>query len=280
MSELTTQDWYKILLEDLKKLAFKGISIIKWQIGDRILADFDKFGNPKYGDKRVEGLAKDLDVSSQDIWFCLAYRRKFSNALENVSWREIIKQLPEPKKEKGKTPELPKGKYQVIYADPPWDIGSMVLDKWESPLADKYPTMTREELLELPIQNLTADDCVCFMWATLSTLPQALELLNTWGFQYHITITWDKGNGWSMSGFHRKTELCLVGYKGILSNVVKQKGEYIPTVFAEKKRKHSEKPELMYKFIEERTIGSKVELFARIKRKGWTFWGDQLNGND
>ena len=66
-----------------------------------------------------------------------------------------------------------------------------------------------------------------------------------------------------MSGFHRKTELCFIGYKGNLSNVIQQKGEYIPTFFAEKNT-NIIKPELMYKFIEDRTTGSRVELFARI----------------
>jgi N6-adenosine-specific RNA methylase IME4 len=180
---------------------------------------------------------------------------------------------------------LPEGKYNVIMIDPPWDIGSMILDKWESPLKDKYNTLNQEQLKgdkELPqgdflkVEDFAGDDCVCFLWATLSTLPEALELLEDWGFTYHITITWDKGNGWSMNGFHRKTELILVGYKGILSNVIKQKGQYIPTLIQEKKTTHSTKPEIMYKLIEERTIGDKIEMFARKKRIGWNSWGNEI----
>src|SRR4051794_11074498 len=99
-----------------------------------------------------------------------------------------------------------------------------------------------------------------------------------------------------MSGFYRKSELVLVGYKGIIGNVIKQEGEFMPTVFHEAKTNHSTKPlrppnntgsqlrparfwptssEVllgalkMYEFIEDRTIGNKVELFARNKRPGW-----------
>ena len=61
-----------------------------------------------------------------------------------------------------------------------------------------------------------------------------------------------------------------------LSNVVKQEGEYIPTIFSEKKTTHSTKPEIMYRYIEDRTIGKKIELFARKKRKGWENWGNEI----
>ena len=174
-------------------------------------------------------------------------------------------------------PDMPSGKYNVIYADPPWDIESMVLEKWESPLEDKYPTMKLKLLKNLKIEELCADDCVCFLWATHTTLPKAFELLRDWRFKYHCLLTWDKGGGWCVGGFHRKTELVLVGYRGILSNVVKEKGEYIPTLFYEKKTTHSTKPQIMYELIESRTIGKRIELFARNKREGWDVWGLDVN---
>ena len=160
--------------------------------------------------------------------------------------------------------------------DPPWNIGSIVLEKWESPVEDKYPTLTLEELKELKVENLSADDCVCFLWSTLSTLPAALELLADWGFKYHITLTWDKGGGWSACGFHRRTELVLVGYKGKLSNVIKQEGEYIPTVFYEAKTTHSTKPEILWEYLKKRTNGKIIELFQRKKRLGVDGWGNEV----
>ena len=204
-------------------------------------------------------------------------KKHFAEEIKNnpIPVRELKKKIKERKKAQLPKPIIPDGVYSVLYADPPWDIGSMVLDKWESPLEDKYPTMSGDELKAMELPKV-ADDSVCFMWTTLSTLPQALELLNHWGFKYHITITWDKGNGWSSNGFHRKTELVIFGYKGILSNVVKQEGEYIPTVFYEAKTTHSTKPQKMYEFIENRTVGNKIELFARDKRDGWDSWGNEV----
>jgi N6-adenosine-specific RNA methylase IME4 len=252
------------------------------QVLDETQFDYGTLRNDKYLTSRVP-----LSLRSDNLTRGHALEIASLEPLEIETWANFIEKTPitvsdlkkeilAEKKRKLGTPKLPDGKYNVIYADPPWDIGSMVLDKWESPLEDKYPTMTEEELQKLDVPKLSADNCVLFMWTTLSTLPEALRLMEHWGFKYHITITWDKGNGWSMSGFHRKTELVLVGYKGVLSEVVKQEGEYIPTVFAEAKTTHSTKPEKMYQLIEDRTIGKKVELFARIKRDGWEVFGNQL----
>ena len=160
-----------------------------------------------------------------------------------------------------------------MYADPPWEIESLILTKWRAPLP--YPTLTLSELKTMQLPQM-AEDAILFLWTTLSTLPHGLELLSVWGFLYHIIITWDKGAGYCFNGFNRRTELVLVGYKGILKNVLKQEGEYIPTVFYEQRTTHSTKPTAMYEYIEQRTMGRRIELFARKTRRGWASWGNQL----
>ncbi len=62
--------------------------------------------------------------------------------------------------------EIPEGKYSVIYTDPPWPVGSIDMGKWESPLDDKYPTMTIDEIKRLSVEHNAADDCGLFMWTT------------------------------------------------------------------------------------------------------------------
>ena len=275
INELTKQNnWYCKLLEDLKELAFKGISVIKWQIGDRILQDFDKFGTPKYGEKKIEGLARDLDVSSQDIWFCIAYRRKFSNALENVSWRDIIKQLPEPK-EKVETPPLPKGKYQVIYADPPWKYNDECKEgAIQSGGAIKhYPVMSIEELCLLPIPS--TDNAVLFLWTTSPLLEESFKVINAWGFKYKSSFVWDKVK-------HNMGHYNSVRHEFLLVCI---RGQYTPenpklydSVYSEEKKEHSKKPEKFYEIIETLYPNKTyLELFARTKRKGWMSWGNEIN---
>ena len=193
MNELITNEWYEALVTDCKAIITEVEFTSRWalvegywKLGERIETD-ENFKKAAKGNlTSLQGLAKNLDVSDRTIYYARQAYNKYPELGElpegkNLSWNKLItKYLPEPKKEK--TPELPKGKYQVIYADPPWDIGSMVLDKWESPLEDKYPTMTREELLKLPIQDLSADDCVCFMWATIINFAASFGTFKCVGF--------------------------------------------------------------------------------------------------
>lgn len=53
--------------------------------------------------------------------------------------------------------------YSVIYADPPWSYSNK---KTRSAAAKEYPCMTSDELKELPVASLAADDCTLFLWAT------------------------------------------------------------------------------------------------------------------
>ena len=95
-------NWYKELLADLRKLEFTGIVLTKWHIGKRILADFDKFGKPEYGGKRIESIARDLDVDRSDIFRCVQFASKYKSRtpFDNLSWRQVLKLLPSPKEER------------------------------------------------------------------------------------------------------------------------------------------------------------------------------------
>ena len=127
MPNLSEVSWYVKLVSDCRKLGFKGIVATKWAIGRRILKDYSKFGKSRYGSRRMEHLALDLDMGKTDLYNCVQFARlvkakpEFSDRSENVSWKEIThKYLPKPKPQASKTPPLPVDKYQVIYADPPW----------------------------------------------------------------------------------------------------------------------------------------------------------------
>lgn len=173
------------------------------------------------------------------------------------------------------------GKYRTIYVDPPWKLQSIFDTAWKkgrSQLEAKYPLMTAQEIKALPVQDIAADDCSLFLWCTHSTLQQALDLITHWGFKYHVTITWDKGAGFSLWGFTRRTELLLYAYRGKIN--VNQKGSYIPTVFYEKRRRHSQKPDIAYEYLESNSPSPRLEMFARTKRNGWYVWGNEVESDD
>ena len=83
-------------------------------------------------------------------------------------------------------------KYQIIYADPPWEYA----DKSKSHgggAESHYPCMSIDEICALPIQNIADDNSVLFLWATYPQLEEAFKVITAWGFEYKtVAFTWVK----------------------------------------------------------------------------------------
>ena len=97
-------------------------------------------------------------------------------------------------------------KYELIYVDPPWRYRS---GKVQGAAINHYATMSDEELYQLPVAEIAADNCVLLLWATFPKLPEALRLIEAWGFQYKtVGSVWVKtnpsGNGFfsALAGGH------------------------------------------------------------------------------
>lgn len=187
------------------------------------------------------------------------------------AWRaECLKALPATKK------------YQVVYADPPWkyeDMGNV--DGRVS-----YPSMTQDDLKKMPVQAACAPTCVLFMWATSPKLPEALDLIRAWGFEYKTVFkVWLKrtaagepvtGCGWWS---RPSTELVLVATRG---------GGYMKwkTTCSEKQEHeavrsnvHSEKPECIRQAVRAfLDVPRRLELFARTTADGFDAWGLEIPG--
>ena len=166
---------------------------------------------------------------------------------------------------------IPTGKYEVIYADPPWRY-----DFSETKVRDienQYPTMDLESIKALKIPS--SDNSVLFLWATAPKLPEAFEVMEAWGFSYKTCAVWDKekiGMGYWFRGQH---ELLLVGTKGQVSPPPPQARE--SSVYRESRGEHSAKPKRYYEMIESMFPGKTyLELFARSKHSDdWEVWGNQ-----
>lgn len=171
----------------------------------------------------------------------------------------------------GDVPTL-EGVYRVVLADPPWDYGKSI-DKY-GPADRHYPTMTMEELCELNIEDIAADDSVLFLWVTSPFLDRCWQLIEAWGFEYKASFIWDKqkhnyGNYNSV-----RHEFLLVCTRGSCAPEANKLFDSVVSV--ERSSEHSQKPQEFYDIIE--TLypsGNRIELFARNERQGWARWGNE-----
>ena len=190
---------------------------------------------------------------------------------EKLSTRELRKEVKKAKhKDKIQKP-LPKGKYDVIYADPPWRYQFSETNTRE--IENQYPTMKLDEIRDLKIPS--ADNSILLLWATAPKIEEAISVLNAWGFTYKTCAVWDKeiiGMGYWFRGQH---ELLLIGIKGNFPTPIES--VRASSVYKERRTKHSKKPNYYYQLIEDYFPGGKyLELFARKKfNKKWTVWGNE-----
>lgn len=167
-------------------------------------------------------------------------------------------------------------KYQIIYADPPWEYKQHLNWKEKSiyPLSSYYKSLSLDELKKLPIP--AAENCWLILWTTVPKIQEGLELLKAWGFDYRTSAVWDKGNGLGFF-FRIYHEIILIGKKGNPPRPLFT----VPSIFKESRRKHSQKPDCVRKWIEEVfPAQNKIELFAREKTPGWDAIGYDIDGQD
>ncbi len=191
-------------------------------------------------------------------------------------------------------PKLPEQKFDIIYADPPWDYdGKLQFDKssksaenidfarniFISSAVFKYPTLKLEQLVQIPIHRIAKDDCLLFMWTSSPHLVHAIELGNAWGFEYRtVAFVWDKmvhnPGKYTLSN----CELCLVFKRGRIPTP--RGARNIQQLIRSPRKKHSEKPKEVLQAIEKMfPTQERIELFARKKPVGWSVWGLEVPTN-
>lgn len=168
---------------------------------------------------------------------------------------------------------LPTGKYRVIYADPPWFYSGQNLEQY-GPAERHYPTMEEDALCAMPVADLADDEAVLFLWATSPKLPDALRIMNAWGFAYKTSFVWDKVKhnfGHYNSVRH---EFLLIGTRGSCKPDTPKLHDSVLVI---ERAEHSRKPEEVRCMIDSMyTHGARIELFARGELPyPWEGWGDE-----
>lgn len=219
------------------------------------------------------GINSSHSISGYSKYSPEAKRRKKLNPLEEIY------------------PALPCKKYDVIYADPPWDYGGkMQYDKssiktvnigferdvFISAANFKYPTLKLRELKELDVKSIAADDCVLFMWTTGPQFANSIELGQSWGFAYKtVAFVWDKQvhnpGRYTLS----QTEFVLAFKRGRFPTP--RGARNMRQLISVHRGKHSEKPEQVIEAITRMfPLQKKIELFARKNFLDWDNWGLEI----
>ena len=174
-------------------------------------------------------------------------------------------------------------KYDLIYADPPWKQskgGKKNVRKNSSGKPLDYQTISLEEIEEHLRQatTLTSENSIMFLWTIDKYLFEAQKIAEKLGYKLHARMIWNKINGIPAAFTIRYGhEYLLYMYKGKLLPIEKQERGKIHSVFTEKVKKHSQKPEIAYEIIERLYPNTnKLEMYARNMRENWDCWGNEV----
>lgn len=177
-----------------------------------------------------------------------------------------------------------KKKFSTVLADPPWQFanrtGKMAP---EHKRLNRYPTMSLQEIKDLPVEAVVKDTAHLYLWVPNALLPDGLAVMSHWGFTYKTNLIWykvRKDGGPDRRGvgfyFRNVTEIILFGVRGKSARTL-QPGRSQENIISTQKREHSRKPDEQYDLIEACSPAPFIELFARGQRKGWFVWGNQAD---
>ncbi|WP_313138296.1 MT-A70 family methyltransferase [Paracoccus jeotgali] len=174
----------------------------------------------------------------------------------------------------------PAGGFSLIMADPPWHF-AVRSDKGvtEKGATGQYDTQSLDWMAGLPVSVLAADDCVLWLWATNPMLPQAMQVLDAWGFDFKTAGHWTKRTRHGKLAFGTgyilrcAGEPFLIGTRGAPRTT-----RSVRSVIEGPVREHSRKPDETFAAAEQlMPDAQRLELFSRQQRPGWTVWGNQID---
>ena len=171
--------------------------------------------------------------------------------------------------------------FATIVADPPWDVqriaspGSSAFGAQPGVLRSiklEYPTMSVEEIADLPLGDIAAPDAHLYVWTINRYLEATYEIARSWGFRPATLLTWAKSPmGLGPGGaFSQTTEHVLFARRG--RDVRQARAD--STWWQWPRGPHSAKPDAFLDVVEQVSPGPYLEVFARRARLGWEYAGD------
>jgi N6-adenosine-specific RNA methylase IME4 len=187
---------------------------------------------------------------------------------------------------------LVRNHYSVLYADPPWQFAAWSHRGEGKGASQHYKTMRLADICALPVQDIAAPDAALFIWVVQPQLPQAMEVLNAWGFQFKtVAFCWVKMPAlWDTDqfslcprvkprlglGYHTRSgmEQCWLAIRG---KGYKRQKQGVEQVLHSPIREHSRKPdEIARRIVDLAGNVPRLEMFARDRKPGWHVWGNEV----
>ena len=170
-------------------------------------------------------------------------------------------------------------RFNLVYADPPWEFRTYSDKGKDRDPSNHYPTLTDQEIAAFRLENgalLTdciADDALLFLWCTPANLLRALEIMEAWGFEYRSHMVWVKDRIGTGYYTRQKHEPLLIGRRGNPPTPIEAPASVIEAA----RNAHSAKPHLFRETIERMYPAwaeqNRIELFARQAAPNWTVHG-------
>jgi N6-adenosine-specific RNA methylase IME4 len=204
-------------------------------------------------------------------------------------------------------------KYQLIIADPPWMFDDkLTMADVKRGASSNYPVLNVNELKKLDVKSISDDNAILALWVPSSMIPEGLEVMEAWGFDFKQVNIWVKTKkeplrvilkealklikteslkdilkkvftsfdmenvlAFGMGHLFRQThEIALIGVRGKVYDKLNNKSQR--SVHFHPATKHSVKPERLHEMFELMfPEANKLEMFARRNREGWHCIGNQ-----
>jgi site-specific DNA-methyltransferase (adenine-specific) len=147
--------------------------------------------------------------------------------------------------------------------------------------------MSTKDLCAMPVKEIAADDSVCLMWCADAFLPDAIKVMEAWGYKYKtVAFVWLKKEVsgkqvcfmgcWTM----KQMELVLLGTRGKMTQHLKSRKVRQLVEAARDRKRHSGKPQAIRdKILEMFGDLSRIELFSRQRVDGWHAFGNEVESD-
>ncbi len=169
----------------------------------------------------------------------------------------------------------PVGPFRVIVADFPWPYDNS--DQHDGSRGHiPYPAMSIEQGLAMAgeIEKLAHEDgCILAFWVTNAFIPEAVGMVQAWGFSWRTMFTWDKQRDGIGTWGRGRTEHLIIAERGeIEAHTLNE----VSTLITAPRREHSRKPDEVMELLRVHCPGPYLDMFAREPRSGWASWGAEV----